>query len=109
MKRATTAIIGLLLLAGCSADVKIPDQPSMYLDMAQPGATLDMGAAAIMISQYRQNNGLGTVVVDPELTRLAEQQSQAPVATRLALSNSGAKKYSLPAREWLFRTFNKLS
>jgi uncharacterized protein YkwD len=80
LKRATTAIIGLLLLAGCSADVKIPDQPSMYLDMAQPGATLDTVAAAIMISQYRQNNGLGTVVVDPELTKLAEQQSQAMAA-----------------------------
>ena len=80
LKRATTAIIGFLLLAGCSADVKTPDQPSMYLDMAQPGATLDTGAAAIMISQYRQNNGLGTVVVDPELTRLAEQQSQAMAA-----------------------------
>jgi uncharacterized protein YkwD len=80
VKRATTAIIGLLLLAGCSADVKIPDQPAMYLDMAQPGATLDTVAAAIMISQYRQNNGLGTVVVDPELTRLAEQQSQAMAA-----------------------------
>jgi hypothetical protein len=80
VKRATTAIIGLLLLAGCSADVKIPDQPAMYLDMAQPGATLDPVAAAIMISQYRQNNGLGTVVVDPELTRLAEQQSQAMAA-----------------------------
>jgi uncharacterized protein YkwD len=80
LKRATTAIIGLLLLAGCSADVKIPDQPAMYLDMAQPGATLDQAAAAIMISQYRQNNGLGTVVVDPELTRLAEQQSQAMAA-----------------------------
>ena len=30
-----------------------------------------------MISQYRQNNGLGTVVVDPDLMKLAEQQSQA--------------------------------
>ena len=77
VKRATIVIIGLLLLAGCSADVKIPDQPAMYLDMAQPGATLDPVAAAVMISQYRQNNGLGAVVVDPELIKLAEQQSQA--------------------------------
>ena len=52
----------------------------MYPDMSKPGATLDTAAAAIMISQYRQNNGLGTVVVDPELTRLAEQQSQAMAA-----------------------------
>jgi uncharacterized protein YkwD len=80
LKRATTAIFGLLLLAGCSADVKVPEQPSMYLDMTQPGATLDTASAAIMISQYRQNNGLGMVVVDPELNRLAEQQSQAMAA-----------------------------
>jgi uncharacterized protein YkwD len=30
-----------------------------------------------MISQYRQNNGLGSVEVDPALMKLAEQQSQA--------------------------------
>ena len=80
MRRATIAFIGLLLLAGCGADIKVPDQPAMYLDMAQPGAQLDPVAAAIMISQYRQNNGLGAVVVDPELIKLAEQQSQAMAA-----------------------------
>nr|WP_249159381.1 CAP domain-containing protein [Bradyrhizobium jicamae] len=69
-----------MLLAGCAAEVKIPDQPSMYTSMAQPGAVLDTQAAAIMFSQYRQNNGLGAVVVDPDLTRLAEQQSQAMAA-----------------------------
>ncbi len=30
-----------------------------------------------MISLYRQNNGLGAVVVDPELMKVAETQSQA--------------------------------
>ncbi|MBR0758327.1 CAP domain-containing protein [Bradyrhizobium jicamae] len=80
MTRAILAIFGLLLLAGCAAEVKIPDQPSMYTSMAQPGAVLDTQAAAIMFSQYRQNNGLGAVVVDPDLTRLAEQQSQAMAA-----------------------------
>jgi uncharacterized protein YkwD len=78
--RAILAILGLLLLAGCAAEVKIPDQPSMYTSMAQPGAVLDTQAAAIMFSQYRQNNGLGAVVVDPDLTKLAEQQSQAMAA-----------------------------
>ena len=80
MTRAILAILGLLLLAGCAAEVKIPDQPSMYTSMAQPGAVLDTQAAAIMFSQYRQNNGLGAVVVDPDLTKLAEQQSQAMAA-----------------------------
>jgi len=65
--RAGAAILGLLLLGGCAADTKIPDQPAMYLDMAQAGAMLDPQAAAIMISQYRQNNGLGAVAVDPDL------------------------------------------
>lgn len=45
--------------------------------MAVAGAKLDAAAAATMISQYRQNNGLGMVEVDPELMRLAESQSQA--------------------------------
>ena len=52
----------------------------MYLSMANGGATLDPQAAASIISQYRQNNGLGTVVVDPDLMRLAESQSQAMAA-----------------------------
>ena len=43
--------------------------------MAEP--RLDPQAAASMISLYRQNNGLGGVVVDPELMKLAESQSQA--------------------------------
>ncbi|MFL6836154.1 MAG: CAP domain-containing protein [Bradyrhizobium sp.] len=77
MKRAIVAIIGLLLLGGCAAVTQIPDQPAMYVDMAQPGATLDPATAAIMISQYRQNNGLGAVVLDADLIKLAEQQSRA--------------------------------
>ena len=48
----------------------------MYLSMADAGARLDPQAAASMISLYRQNNGLGAVVVDPELMKLAEAQSQ---------------------------------
>ncbi|WP_369810046.1 CAP domain-containing protein [Bradyrhizobium sediminis] len=75
--RAIIAIIGLLALGGCVGDAPVPDQPIMYLSMANGGATLDPQAAASMISLYRQNNGLGAVAVDPELMKLAEQQSQA--------------------------------
>ena len=76
--RATVAIIGLLALGGCAADVApVTEQPTMYLSMANGGARLDPQAAASMISLYRQNNGLGAVAVDPELMKLAEQQSQA--------------------------------
>ena len=75
--RAWFAIIGLLALGGCAADVPSTEQPTMYLSMANCGAKLDPEAAASMISLYRQNNGLGGVTVDPELMKLAEAQSQA--------------------------------
>ena len=73
--RAIIAIIALLALGGCAGEAPI-EEPTMYADMASAGARLDSQAAATMISQYRQNNGLGAVVVDPDLMKLAEQQSQ---------------------------------
>jgi len=72
--RGAVAIIGLLALCGCAAEAPI-EQPSMYLSMANGGAKLDPEAAASMISLYRQNNGVGAVVIDHELMKLAEQQS----------------------------------
>jgi uncharacterized protein YkwD len=78
--RAAAAILLILLLAGCAGNEAPIQQPSMYTDMSVPGAKLDAPAAAIMISQYRQNNGLGSVEIDPELMRLAESQSAAMAA-----------------------------
>jgi uncharacterized protein YkwD len=74
--RGAVAIAGLLVLGGCAAEAPI-EQPSMYVSMAHGGAKLDTLAAASMISLYRQNNGLGAVALDPDLVKLAEQQSQA--------------------------------
>jgi uncharacterized protein YkwD len=75
--RAAVAIIGLLVLGGCAGEVPAPDQPTMYLNMANSGARLDPQAAASMISLYRENNGLGGVAVDADLMKAAESQSQA--------------------------------
>jgi uncharacterized protein YkwD len=79
MFRVSVAVVGLLLLAGCASEVAAPtnEQPAFYRSMASAGATLDPTVAASMISGYRQNNGLGNVVVDPELMKLAETQSAA--------------------------------
>jgi uncharacterized protein YkwD len=74
--RAAAALFLTLLLAGCAAEAPV-QEPVMYANMAAPGARPDSVAAAAMISQYRKNNGLGSVEVDPELVRLAEAQSQA--------------------------------
>jgi hypothetical protein len=92
--RAWVATIGLLALGGCAADIPV-EQPSMYFNMAEPGARLDPEAAASMISLYRQNSGLGAVVVDPQLMKVAEAQSQA-MASRNKLDHD--VKAPLPKR-----------
>jgi len=94
--RSFAAVFLTLLLAGCAGEAPV-ETPAMYVNMADPGAHLDPVAAASMISQYRQNNGLGTVAVDPDLMKLAEAQStvmaaqnkldhdvRAPLAKRLS-------------------------
>jgi uncharacterized protein YkwD len=94
--RRLAAVFVTLLLAGCAAEKPV-ETPAMYIDIATPGAHLDPVAAASMISQYRQNNGLGAVTVDPDLMALAEAQSnvmaeknkldhdvRAPLAKRLS-------------------------
>ncbi|MGH6740297.1 MAG: CAP domain-containing protein [Bradyrhizobium sp.] len=77
--RRFAAVFVTLLLAGCAAEAPV-ETPAMYVNMAEPGAHLDPVAAASMISQYRQNNGLGAVTVDPDLVKLAEAQSGAMAA-----------------------------
>jgi uncharacterized protein YkwD len=91
--RAWIATIGLLALAGCASEAPI-EQPSMYFNMAE-GAKLDSQAAASMISLYRTNNGLGPVVIDSELMKVAEGQSQA-MASRNKLDHD--VKAPLPKR-----------
>jgi uncharacterized protein YkwD len=74
--RTLAAILVTLSLAGCASEAPV-GTPAMYIDMASPDAKLDPVAAATMISQYRKNNGLGTLEVDPALMKLAEIQAQA--------------------------------
>ena len=95
MTRAIIAILGLLALAGCAAEAPVEQSPTMYSNMADGGAKLDPQAAASMISLYRRNNGLGAVVVDPELMKIAEGQSQA-MASRNKLDHD--VKAPLPKR-----------
>ena len=77
MQRFGFGLLGLLLLAGCGGGGDPPGQPAFYISMAQPGAQLDGNVAASMISGYRQNNGLGAVSVDPQLSRIAREQAEA--------------------------------
>src|ERR1700675_1618186 len=79
MRAAAAVLVTLLLaglLAGCASEAPV-ETPGMYVNIDEGGRKLHPVVAASMISQYRQNNGLGAVVVDPALMKLAETQSQA--------------------------------
>ncbi len=75
-------------MAACAADTPPSGQPSFYRSMASANAELDGQTAASMISGYRQNNGLGPVALDPELTRLADAQARAMAARDKVDSNA---------------------
>src|SRR5947209_16337165 len=86
------AALALLGLSGCTSDAPLPSgQPSFYRNLAQ-GGQLDPAAAQSMISGYRANNGLGAVVIDPVLMRLAEEQTRVMV-TRDKLDHSVGKSF----------------
>jgi uncharacterized protein YkwD len=79
-------------LFGCSSYQ--PDgQPSFYKTMAVPGAVLDAKAAASMISGYRRNNGLGVVVLDDHLMRMAQEQAMA-MASKNRFEHDAAGPFS---------------
>ena len=69
-------------LSGCGESAAPPSsgQPTFYQDLAQADGAVDSAAAASMISGYRSNNGLGPVVVDADLMRLAGEQARAMAA-----------------------------
>jgi uncharacterized protein YkwD len=73
--------IGVAALAGCGESAPPPSgQPTFYQDLAQTDAAVDAAVAQSMISGYRSNNGLGPVVVDSDLMRLAGEQARAMAA-----------------------------
>ena len=73
--RCLPFLIVALFAAGCGTETTT--KPSFYENLASPEAKVDGAAAASMISDYRRNNGLGLVELDPTLTRMAEDHARA--------------------------------
>jgi uncharacterized protein YkwD len=90
---AALVLIGAASLAACTDGGPPPGQPSFYRDLARTDAELDANAAQSMISGYRGNNGLGPVVIDPELMRLAGDQAHA-MAARDKLDHDAAHPFA---------------
>lgn len=68
----------VLGLAGCAAERPSPaPRVDVYASQSAPGAVLDKRLAASMVSDLRASKGLGPVVLDPALNRMAEEQAAA--------------------------------
>jgi uncharacterized protein YkwD len=78
---APSILAGALALTACSDGSRVspePEgQPSFYRSLAAPGAQVDADAAREMISLYRRNNGLSSLVVDESLQQAALAQAGA--------------------------------
>lgn len=68
-------LLAALTLAGC-AEEPVRQIPSFYRNLGSPTAVVDAAMAAQMISDYRANNGLPPVVVDPVLVDVAMEQAR---------------------------------
>jgi uncharacterized protein YkwD len=90
--------LATLALAGCMADRDPPPQPTLYRSLAAPAVEIDANAAQSMISGYRQNNGLGALTLDPELMKLAAEQSRA-MAARDKLDHSVSREFKERIRQ----------
>ncbi|MGQ3671581.1 CAP domain-containing protein [Xanthobacter sp. TB0136] len=66
-----------LFLGACSSSDNLGEQPSFYTNLAQANTPVDAAAATTMLSEYRISRGQSTVTLDPELTRLAQEQANA--------------------------------
>ena len=82
-------VIVAMALSGCTTrEAPQRPQPAFYTDLARPGTVLDPVTASEIINAYRQRNGLGSLLWDGALQRLAEQEAHA-LAGRGDLSDGG--------------------
>ncbi len=91
VKRIGLAGVAALFLSACVSET---ETPAFYKSMARVDASVDQQTAAQMISQYRSNNGLGPVTVDPALTAIALSQAE-------AMAKAGDVRASLPKKQQL--------
>jgi len=96
--RHTFALALAFALGACAGnDYVAPKEPSFYANLARPGAQLDAGAAASMISGYRANNGLDAVVLDPALMQIAQSQAEV-MAKRNRLDHDAGRPFTTRLR-----------
>lgn len=89
-RHALVGIAFALAVSGCQMQEAPRPQPAFYADLARPGAALDPVTASEIINSYRERGGLGPLVWDAGLQRLAEAEAQR-LADRGDLSDGGGE------------------
>ncbi|MEM8794947.1 MAG: CAP domain-containing protein [Pseudomonadota bacterium] len=90
MKLALPAILCAVVLSGCASDFDgVGGQPAFYRNLESPTAVLDLNDAQQTISQYRSANGLGQLVLDPELVTIAQNHANAQARRGRMSHNAG--------------------
>jgi hypothetical protein len=77
---AAAALLGGCAMLGGPPLYPVPREAAYFRDLSAPGAAVDPGAAARLISGYRAANRLGPVVADPTLTAIAQKEATAEAA-----------------------------
>jgi uncharacterized protein YkwD len=82
MKRLILISLSALVLASCQSEKPVAQgrTPSFYVSMARADAEVDAAMARDMIGAYRGNNGLGRLVLDPDLQAAAQAEADAMAA-----------------------------
>ncbi|MEP3277941.1 MAG: CAP domain-containing protein [Stappiaceae bacterium] len=73
-RRAQTFAALGFILAACTPSE--PVTPAFYVNLEQSDASVDPEAALGIINEYRANNGIGPLSLDPVLVTAAKQQAQ---------------------------------
>jgi len=87
-------ILGVLALAGCAGTPEMPQQPAFYDNLARAEAQLNVNAAASLLSDYRQRNGLPRVEIDARLVEMAEAQAKAMAQRNQVTHDPGGRSFT---------------
>lgn len=87
-------LLGFLALAGCTATTQAPQQPAFYDNLARAEAQLNVNAAASLLSDYRQRNGLPRVEIDTRLVEMADAQAKAMAQRNQVTHDPGGRNFT---------------
>lgn len=87
-------VLGFLALAGCAATTEAPRQPAFYDNLARAEAHVNVNAAASLLSDYRQKNGLPRVEIDQRLVEMAEAQARDMARRNQVTHDPGGRNFN---------------